>query len=118
VSGPDPIIKDLEHADIDAKPVVRDELGRIVKGSGSLHPGGHYRESADAKRELAKYVQGSVETLGKLAQREIDAPIRVQAEAAKFIIERFVGRADPENGPTENDNLQAIKALFALIPKS
>jgi len=110
-------------SDEEGKPIIRDELGRIAKGSGSLHPGGHYAESARARKELAKYVQGSIETLGTIATtgkfNDVDVPVRVVTEAAKFIVERFVPRADSEvQGATADDNLRAIRELLSGTPKN
>lgn len=109
-------------SDEEGKPIIRDERGRIAKGSGSLHPGGHYAESAQARKDLAKYVGGSIETLGKIATREdigVEVPVRVIVEAAKFIVERFVPRADSEvQGGNVDDNLRAIRELLSLTPKN
>lgn len=110
--------------DEEAKPILRGEDGRIIKGSGSLHPGGHYAESAAARRELAKYIQGSIDMLGKLASGDkidghAEVPIRVRFEAMKFIVERFVPRADSEvMGATVDDNLRAIRELLSPAPKN
>jgi hypothetical protein len=114
----------MSDGEDEGKPIIRDELGRIAKGSGSLHPGGHYAESSKARKELAKYVQGSIDMLGKIGTGEkvdgVEVPLRVRVEAAKFIVERFVARADSEvQGKTADDNLRAIRELLSpLTPKN
>ncbi len=103
---------DLEKARKSGPP--RDEKGRLLKGSGSLNPGGRPR---GIRTEALKYAgengEHIFEFLWKIVRGEIPAPVAQRVDAAKEILIRSHGKA-PDialNGELDGD---AVKALSDL----
>lgn len=105
----------------DAKPVIRDALGRVVPGSGSPNPGGKPKGLEAGLRELLKRARGD-ELLEGIIAGEVILPngeviqvrdLRLRMESYRWAYERANGKA-LERSVSLNADLPGGEAALAL----